>query len=270
MPFSLQALRPLLAAAVDLLWPPCCAACQREAFDAAPDEGLCTACAALLEPPMARCPRCARALGPAVLPGPCRRCADERWAVDGLVAGHAYRGVARRLVLALKFRQRVGAAAPLSRRLTDALLVAGLPGDLLVPLPLAPARERRRGYNQALLLAEGVARRTGLELARGGLRRRRLDPAQSGLARGARRRSPRGAFAADPRRFAGRCALLIDDVLTSGATALAAARALYRAGALHVVVAVACRSEAHPGAERRAQALPSGGGAGGRHPPTLA
>ncbi|MDA1195315.1 MAG: phosphoribosyltransferase family protein, partial [Planctomycetota bacterium] len=74
-------------------------------------------------------------------------------------------------------------------------------------------------------------------------RRRRHTAPQSGLSRAARRRAPQGAFVARAAVVAGRCVILIDDVLTSGATARACAVALRRAGALAVVVGVACRAE---------------------------
>jgi ComF family protein len=168
--------------------------------------------------------------------------------LGGIVAAHAYRGVARDLVVALKFRRRRAAAGPLARALAQALEAERLPGDLLVPVPLSPARERERGFNQADLLARRIARATGIALDGRALLRRRHDAAQSGLAPQRRRRGPRGAFFARRARVEGRCVLLVDDVLTSGATASACARALYRAGALRVVVAAACRSEGHPAA----------------------
>lgn len=242
--------RRLLAALLDLLWPPLCLGCEREAWDAVPSEGLCCDCAARLESPLARCARCARPLGPFTLGHGCRRCAEELWPVEGIVAGHAYRGVARALVVALKFQGLAAAARPLGRRLADALAAQRVPGDLLVPVPLSRARRRARGFNQATLLAREVARRLVLDLDERALTRVRHDVAQSGMAPGRRRRGPRGAFRVRPERVRGRCVLLVDDVLTSGATALACARALYRAGALSVVIAVACRSEGHPGAER--------------------
>jgi ComF family protein len=126
--------------------------------------------------------------------------------------------------------------------LADALRDAGCPGDLVVPVPLSHARFRARGHNQADDLARVVA--GALDLPRGprALARARDTRPQSGLARGMRRRNPRGAFRARRALVEGRCVLLVDDVVTTGATASACARALRRAGAARVVLAAACRA----------------------------
>jgi ComF family protein len=146
------------------------------------------------------------------------------------------------LVLALKFGGRTPAAIPLGRLLGDAVVAAGRPGDLVVPVPLAPARLRRRGHNQADVIARVVSRVAGIPRDAAALVRRHGARPQSALPRGARRRGPRGAFAARRARVAGRCVLLVDDVVTTGATASSCARALLRAGAVRVVLAAACRA----------------------------
>jgi ComF family protein len=190
----------------------------------------------------APCPRCGREAGAHALTAPCPACREEAIDVDGVVAPLAYRLVARDLVLALKFGRRTPAARPLGTLLADAVLAAGRPGDLLVPVPISRARFHRRGFDQADEIARVVASRTGIERdARALVRHRDVAP-QSGLSRSRRRRNPRGAFRAVRARVEGRCVLLVDDVVTTGATAGACARALRRAGALRVVLAAACRA----------------------------
>jgi ComF family protein len=179
-----------------------------------------------------------------------------------VVAGFSYGGVARDLVLGLKFRGRLEAVRPLAQRLADAVRARRIPGDLLVPVPLGARRRRERGYDQAALLAEHLGRRLDVALEPAGLVRRRHTPPQALLGRRRRLRSPKGAFAAHRPRVADRAVLLVDDVLTTGGTARACAVALRRAGARAVVAAVACRAEvaAAPDGRRRAGAKVSGGG----------
>jgi predicted amidophosphoribosyltransferase len=142
----------------------------------------------------------------------------------------AYEGPARDLVRALKFR---GALA-LAREMA-AIAVASAPDGLLrgslVPVPLDPVRLRRRGFNQAAVLARAIAERTGLAPA-DCLRRRGRGPPQVGRGRGARLAGPAGSIEA--RGPVPPVTLLVDDVVTTGATLAACAMALRKAGAREV------------------------------------
>jgi len=214
-------------AALDLLFPPRCAACGRGgAF-------ICDACAAALvaaAPP--RCPRCWR---PGADTGPCFECQSAPPAFDGLRAAFVYQGVARELVHALKYRGLSALAVSMASSLTGPARVPGLVAEAVVPVPLSGLRRRTRGYNQAELLARELARELGLPLLPRALRRVRSAPPQARSA-GAdeRRRNVEGAFASRDVAVAGRRILLIDDVTTTGATLDSCATALKAAGAVSV------------------------------------
>lgn len=106
--------------------------------------------------------------------------------------------------------------------------------DTVVPVPLAFVRKQQRGYNQVELIASPFAEALDLPLDRNTLRRVRDTGSQVGLDHVARRSNLEGAFHAEPRSSANKSILLIDDLLTSGATMLACAEALYAAGAAEV------------------------------------
>src|SRR5207249_4806279 len=119
-------------------------------------------------------------------------------------------------------------------------------GALVVCVPQRLWKKRRRGFNPAELLARALARETGLPLARGALRKNRWTPDQAKLSSMQQRaENVNGAFAARRRkaaRFAGRRIVLVDDIMTTGATASECARVLLEAGALDVVVLAAART----------------------------
>jgi len=150
-----------------------------------------------------------------------------------IVSALEYRDDARRLIQALKFEGFDPLGAPLGRAGAErcALLLDALPpADVVVPVPLHWTRRFRRGFNQAELLARGVARARGLPCAPDLLRRVRRGRRQRGLSRHARRAAFAGIFAAAPRTRGARV-LLVDDVITTGATIAACAAALAAAGA---------------------------------------
>ncbi len=143
----------------------------------------------------------------------------------------------RTLVHELKYRGRRRVAALLADELLRAPRVRDLlVGDVvLVPVPLHPQRRRERGFNQSELIARAILARTGCDLAPGALVRRRDTAPQAKLGAAERRRNVAGAFAVRQRaRVAGRVVVLVDDVWTTGATALACARILREAGAVEV------------------------------------
>ena len=162
---------------------------------------------------------------------------------DGIAAGTLYNEPSRRLVLALKHGGHL-ALAPVMARLIAARLPFVGPDWLVVPVPLHRWRLWRRGYNQAALLARDVARQRGAKLLVDGLLRRKATPMLGGLGRKARARALAGAIGVNPRRrsaLTGARIVLVDDVLTSGATSEACVSVLKRAGAQSVVIACFAR-----------------------------
>jgi ComF family protein len=125
-------------------------------------------------------------------------------------------------------------ADTLARLLARAWDPGGVPGDLVVPVPLSAERLRQRGYNQAGLLARGFAELARLDYAPAALRKLRHTVSQVGLSAEARLANVRNAFQAPPTTVAGRAVILVDDVCTTGATLVAGAEALTAAGARSV------------------------------------
>jgi len=141
----------------------------------------------------------------------------------------------REAVHALKYNHLSALARPMGELMAEYVKTEKLPVDLAVPVPLFGRRQRLRGYNQSALLARELARLDGLSLAGRGLSRRRDTPPQArSVDAEARRRNVAGAFAADGHRVEGRRVLLVDDVMTTGATLDSCARALLQGGAASV------------------------------------
>jgi ComF family protein len=228
-------------ALLDLVWAPRCAACG-EGLDASDDEPFCAVCGDAVDPVPPGCARCGA-------PGPdpvCGACLAAPPAFVRLRAAALFGGPLADAVHAFKYRDRPALARPLGAWLAR---TAPPPrGIAVVALPLARRRRLARGYDQALLLARAYAsasRADGRQarLLPGALRRVRETPPQVGRTRAERLANVRGAFRADPARVRGQDLLLVDDVVTTGATADAAAEALLAAGARSVEVLALGRAE---------------------------
>jgi ComF family protein len=193
------------------------------------------------------CPRCAHSTGPfADLGGGCAACRGQSLGFDAALAFGPYEGAIRTLCLQLKHEQNAWLAPWLSDLLvqTRREAIAQLPSDAwIVPVPLHWWRELRRGYNQSEALARGLARHLALPV-RQPLRRALATHRLAAMGPTERREVMRSVFRVRRHaRLSGRTVLLVDDVLTTGATCGAAARALKQAGVARVVAIVVGRTE---------------------------
>lgn len=220
---------------LDLLYPPAprCFFCQR------PLSGKTQVCLACLEtishPAGPLCRRCGRPLEPGG--GGCPHCLDKNWAFTQARSVGPYSGELRLAVHGLKFRQRQASARLLAQLMFQAIEPSWWQEvNSIVPVPLHPERLRQRGYNQAQLLAYELSLFSNRPM-RLLLERSHPTPAQIGLSRQQRRLNMQGAFRAAnviEQQPKGSSLLLVDDVLTTGSTLDACARALLQAGCQEV------------------------------------
>lgn len=238
--------RELLLGAQHLIYPGCCLLCGQPL--AAEQAHFCSLCRQeLFRDSQETCPRCAGTIGPfAVIEGRCRACREETFAFEQVVRLGPYDGLLREVILRLKNQRAEGLAELLGECWAKeaAARFASLQFEILVPVPLHWRRRWQRGYNQSAALCRGLA--TGLHVPYHPslLRRIRHTPRQVSQTPAGRKANVRGAFHARPGiAIKGRAVLLVDDVMTTGATASEAARALRGAGAQRVVVAVLARAQ---------------------------
>ena len=161
----------------------------------------------------------------------CANCLAQRPDYDAVIAAVAYGEIAKRVVLRLKYARRPGLARTIAAVLADRVPDAAI----LIPVPLHRWRIWQRGFNQSVAIANALAARRTIPCEVMALRRKRATPTLRGLGADQRKRAVRGAFEVSG-RLDGRHVLLVDDVLTTGATANACARALKGAGAARVTV----------------------------------
>lgn len=244
--------RQWVTAGLDLLFPPLCLLCHCRLGEGRRDP-LCGSCwerLPRLTPPYCAC--CGRPFytfepeGPPDIPtrpvapstgveqspGLCEPCRRKPLPFSYARAAALYRDSMREALQAFKFGRKTALAHPLGDLLAEAgqAMLSREVVDWLIPVPLHPAREAERGFNQSLLLASRLSRRWGVPVADGVLRRARFTRSQSELSAEERRANVRGAFILRrPRAVAGAHVLLIDDVLTTGATVAECSRVLLAA-----------------------------------------
>jgi ComF family protein len=223
-------------ALIDLLFPPYCVACRRLGA------WLCPACLAKIEsihPPI--CQRCGLPSGrdQAANPGMliCSHCQRAPLQLDGLLAYAYHSGPLREAIHQFKYEDLRSLAGPLGKLMHDGWTMLAPPNleiDTIVPVPLHPARQRQRGYNQSVLLA----RELGVALARpvveGVLIRTKATAPQVGLNALERRTNVQDAFQCVGSALSGKRVLLVDDVCTTGCTLESACLALRASGASSV------------------------------------
>jgi ComF family protein len=229
------ALRAAFGLAVEVALPRLCASCREPVGG----EGLCAACwskLAFITPPY--CERLGIPFpydpGPGVL------------SMEAIADPPAYRRaraavrfdeVARALVHGLKYGDRLDLAPMMGRWMAAAGRALTAEADAIVPVPLHWRRQWTRRFNQSALLAEAIAKASGVPVADSALKRVKATPQQVGLSQSARALNVQGAFAVSSKAAVeGRRLILVDDVVTTGATVDACARALLRARAAHVDV----------------------------------
>lgn len=238
---SFDFVKSLGSTLLDLVLPPSCVGCGTLLATGE----LCDFCSELCE--LVTSPKCRvcdlpfRGAGEDHL---CGRCIESLPRFRSTSATFRYAGAIADGVTAVKYGGRFDRLGPLSRLWRDHC--TSLPEvELVIPVPLHPSKLRQRGFNQTVLLAKPLLESRGLRLTHGALRRARAGRSQAGLPRSERLAEPKGAYVVTPRGreiVKGRRALLVDDIMTTGATLNECAKVLMNAGAEEVHVAVLARA----------------------------
>lgn len=216
----------LIWTAIDWVYPPACGGCEK------PGVRWCSDCQAQVTSPDAHlCPLCGRPQPDGSICPACHQanpgCKDIRsWAI--------FQGPVREAIHRLKYRGDIGLSETFTTKLVELLVELGWNVDIVTAVPLSRQRLKQRGYNQAGLLGWPLAKALRVSFASQAIVRTRNTVSQVGLSIRERQQNVSGAFRADPLLVRGKNVLIIDDVLTTGATMQACARSFVEAGASSV------------------------------------
>lgn len=218
---------------VDWLFPPVCAGCGDAHYR------FCPKCVQqVIKTNLRHCPFCGDVLPRAFKPHSC----SHQTHIDRALVWGLHSGPLRVALHQFKYRRDLGLADTFARYLISIFSTVQVHIDLVIPVPLAKKRYQERGYNQAALLAAAFSGQLGMRCRPAAAKRIIETKSQVGLNIEQRRENVAGAFWADNRKVFGKSVLLIDDVLTTGATLNACAQALKQAGAQQVIALAVARA----------------------------
>ena len=232
------------ASLLDLIYPPHCALCE-ERLATEERGGVCLRCFSQIpknSPPF--CPSCGRQYAGSKSAPRCGMCEGKHFPFDRLWFVAPYEGALREMLHALKY----GGRRPLANSLAQLLLTFAkkefhpFAFEDVLPVPLERRKERERGFNQSALLAKALAEALTIPFSSGNLIRVRATVPQASLPREKRFENVRGAFRVrNPSLYAGKSLLLVDDIVTTGATLSACGEALRTAGAKEISIVALAR-----------------------------
>jgi ComF family protein len=228
----------LVVPLLDLLFPPRCVFCRARVEDDPVASGVCAACITHVPHPSQCCDKCGQPLTGAAF---CSECAGRNFSFTAACAVNEYQGALKSAIHKFKYKGRKELAGPLGSLLARQIRLSGWPrADAVVPVPLHYEKLQSRGYDQALLLAQVVGDELQLPVKRM-LVRQKATTSQTRLQASERWKNVSGVFASLGEQDPPSRVILIDDLLTTGATAHFAGLQLLRAGVGELFLAVVGR-----------------------------
>jgi competence protein ComFC len=219
---------------IDLVYPPECICCRKIGFRCCPE---CWNTRVLYDQNI--CPTCGKPLRQTSI---CQNCAVEFFPLEKIRSLGEYDGVLRDFILALKYQRNIGLAELILPDLTRALANAHFNFEMLIPVPLNKTRQRERGYNQVTVWGKLLSKTIGIPIISSAIIREQNTVSQVTLPAEKRSENVHGAFSAKSDFVNGKSILLLDDVITTGATLVECANVLKNAGAKQVSALTIARS----------------------------